>query len=82
MDDSQDGERDHDQRKVEIDNRNEKIGYKIRESEVQKIPYMVILGDREVEENTLSVRHKGEGDLGKLKLNEFIDRLANELQDS
>ncbi|MCB9057242.1 MAG: threonine--tRNA ligase [Calditrichae bacterium] len=68
--------------RVDIDNRNEKIGYKIREAEVQKIPYMVIIGDKEVEENSLSVRHKGEGDLGKLKLKDFIDRLASELQNS
>ena len=68
--------------RVEIDNRNEKIGYKIREAEVQKVPYMVIIGEKEVEEKTLSVRHKGEGDLGKLLLNDFINRLGAELENN
>jgi threonyl-tRNA synthetase len=68
--------------RVEIDNRNEKIGYKIREAEVQKVPYMVIIGDKEVEEKILSVRHKGEGDLGKLLLNDFINRLRAELEEN
>ena len=66
--------------RVEVDNRNEKIGYKIREAEVQKIPYMVIVGDKEQEEKNLSVRHKGDGDLGKLLLNDFINRLAVEIK--
>lgn len=66
--------------RVEVDNRNEKIGYKIREAEVQKIPYMIIVGDKEQEEKNLSVRHKGDGDLGKLLLNDFINRLAVEIK--
>jgi threonyl-tRNA synthetase len=68
--------------RVEVDNRNEKIGYKIREAEVMKTPYMVIIGDKEVEEKALSVRHKGEGDLGKLLLNDFINRLGAELENN
>lgn len=65
--------------RVDIDNRNEKIGYKIREAEVQKVPYMVIIGDNEIEEKSLSVRHKGEGDLGKLPLKDFINKLSAEI---
>lgn len=65
--------------RIELDSRNEKMGYKIREAEVQKIPYMVIMGDSEVEANTISVRHKGEGDLGKMTTDDFIRRLSNEL---
>jgi threonyl-tRNA synthetase len=63
--------------RVEIDERNEKIGYKIRNAEVQKVPYMIVLGDKEVETNNLSVRHKGDGDLGQMDLEKLI-ALLNE----
>ncbi|HFB67917.1 MAG TPA: threonine--tRNA ligase, partial [Calditrichae bacterium] len=66
--------------RVELDTRNEKVGFKIREAEVNKIPYMVIIGDKEVENQTLSVRHKGEGDLGSMTLDEFRDRLLHEIK--
>lgn len=66
--------------RVELDLRNEKIGYKIRESEVQKIPYMIIIGDKEVDDKKISVRHKGEGDLGSMKPNEFRHRIEEEIQ--
>jgi len=65
--------------RVEVDKRNEKVGFKIREAEVQKIPYMLILGDKEVEQNQLSVRHKGEGDLGAMSYQDFEDRVLQEL---
>lgn len=65
--------------RVHIDHRNEKIGYKIREAEMQKIPYMLILGDKEIEQGVVSVRHKGEGDLGVLSSNALIERLQAEL---
>ncbi len=65
--------------RVDIDFRSEKMGFKIREAEVQKIPYMVIVGDSEIEEKTISVRHKGDGNIGKLTLSSFIDRLTAEL---
>ena len=61
--------------RVEIDGRNEKMGYKIREAEVNKIPYMIIIGDKELENNKISVRHKGEGDLGQMEISDFIDNL-------
>ena len=66
--------------RVELDTRNEKVGFKIREAEVNKIPYMVIIGDKEVENQTISVRHKGEGDLGSMTLDEFRDRLLHEIK--
>ncbi len=66
--------------RVEVDTRNEKVGFKIREAEVNKIPYMVIVGDKEVENQTLSVRHKGEGDLGSMTLDEFRDRVLHEIK--
>lgn len=65
--------------RVELDNRNEKIGYKIREARLQKVPYMLIIGDNEVENGTLSVRERGEnGDLGSMTADEFIERAVSE----
>ncbi len=65
--------------RVENDLRNEKVGYKIREAELNKIPYMIIVGDKEVESEELSVRQKGTGDLGKMKVEEFVSRIENEI---
>src|SRR4051794_15764508 len=62
--------------RVEVDRRTESIGRKIREAELRKIPYMVVLGDREVESETLSVRRHREGDLGALSLDEFREKLG------
>ena len=65
--------------RVEIDDRNEKIGYKIREARLQKVPYMLVIGDNEVENRTLSVRERGEnGDLGAMSIEEFISRAVEE----
>ena len=65
--------------RVELDDRNEKIGYKIREARLQKIPYMLIIGDNEVENRTLSVRERGEnGDLGTMSIDEFLNRAVSE----
>jgi threonyl-tRNA synthetase len=65
--------------RVEKDYRNEKIGFKIREAEVQKVPYMIIIGDSEVESGNLSVRRKGEGDLGIMKKEDLLSRLIDEI---
>lgn len=64
--------------RVELDERNEKVGYKIREAQMQKIPYMLIVGDNEASENTVSVRMREKGDVGKKTINAFIDEV-NEL---
>ena len=65
--------------RVEIDDRNEKIGYKIREARLQKLPYMLIIGDSEVENNQVSVRRRGEdGDLGAMNTADFIARITEE----
>ena len=65
--------------RAEVDDRNEKIGYKIREARLQKVPYMLIIGDNEVENGTLSVRERGEnGDLGSMSADEFIERAVSE----
>ncbi len=61
--------------RVNLDLRNEKIGYKIRESENRKIPYMIVVGDKEKQNNNISVRQHQKGDIGKFELNEFIERL-------
>ena len=58
--------------RVEIDERSEKIGYKIREAQLHKIPYMLIIGDKEAESGTVSVRRRGEGDLGAVKTEAFL----------
>lgn len=65
--------------RVDCDLRNEKIGFKIRESELDKIPYMVIIGDKELENETLALRKKGEGTLGEMKKELVLDRLSNEI---
>ncbi len=58
--------------RVELDDRNEKIGYKIREARMQRVPYMLVMGDNEVEEGTLSVRSRKDGDLGAKSVDQFI----------
>jgi threonyl-tRNA synthetase len=58
--------------RAEADLRNEKIGYKIRESEVEKVPYMLIIGDKEVEAGEVSVRERGKGDLGSMSFEDFF----------
>ena len=66
---------------VELDDRNEKIGYKIREARLNKIPYMLIIGDNEVEANAVSVRRRGEdGDLGSMQTEEFISLAVEEIE--
>lgn len=64
-----------------VDKRNEKMGYKIREAETQKIPYMLIVGQKEAEAEMVSVRHKGEGDLGVMSLDDFIVRIEDEVKE-
>ena len=65
--------------RVTIDNRSEKMGAKIRLAEINKIPIMVIIGEKEVSENTLSIRRKFKGDLGTLKLDDFIGNIKKEI---
>jgi len=65
--------------RVEVDRRNEKVGFKIREAEVQRIPNMLIIGDREVEHKKISVRRKGQGDLGQMSVQEFIELIFKDI---
>ena len=64
--------------RAEVDNRNEKIGYKIREAQLEKVPYMIIVGDKEKEENKVSVRSRKDGDLGVMTLEEITSKLVEE----
>ena len=64
--------------RVKVDDRNEKVGFKIREAEIQKIPYMIIVGEKEVVNKNISVRKRKEGDLGQLEIEDFINKLQKE----
>lgn len=67
--------------RAEIDDRNEKIGKKIRDTELMKVPYMVILGEKEMQESAVSVRRQGRGDLGAMPIGSFLTRVAGEIRD-
>ena len=66
--------------RVELDDRQEKIGYKIREAQLNKIPYMLILGDKEVQGNQVGVRARGEGNIGAMDEREFIEKIDEEIK--
>jgi threonyl-tRNA synthetase len=66
--------------RVELDERNEKVGYKIRDWETQKVPYMLIIGEKEVNAQNISVRKHKVGDLGALSLSEFISKISDEIK--
>lgn len=67
--------------RVTLDDRSEKIGYKIREGRTERIPYMVVAGDSEPQNGTLSVRKRGEGDLGEMDAQKFFDTLLKEIKE-
>ena len=67
--------------RVTVDDRSEKIGYKIREARYERIPYMVIAGDNEVEKGTVSVRKRGAGDLGEMDGGAFLEMLLKEIRE-
>ena len=66
--------------RVEVDDRNEKIGYKIRESQVQKVPYMLVVGEKEMEANTVGVRSRKDGDVGAVEVDKFIKTILEEIK--
>lgn len=66
--------------RVEVDDRNEKIGYKIREAQLEKVPYMLVVGQKEVEEDLVSVRSRENGDEGNMKVDEFIEKIKKEIK--
>ena len=67
--------------RVEVDDRNEKTGYKIREAQLQKIPYMLIVGEKEVESNTVAIRSREEGDIGTKDIKDFIEMIKKEIKE-
>jgi threonyl-tRNA synthetase len=66
--------------RAEIDDRNEKLGYKMREAEVKKVPYIVVIGAAEIETNTVSVRKGGRKDLGSMKLEKLLALMKDEME--
>lgn len=66
--------------RAEVDLRNEKIGYKIREAQMEKIPYMLVVGDKETETKTVAVRSRKDGDLGSMSMTDFTDKLSGEVK--
>ena len=67
--------------RTEIDNRDEKIGYKIREAQLQKAPYMLVIGEKEVENRNIAVRSRDKGDLGSADVDAFIAQVLKETAD-
>ena len=67
--------------RVELDARNEKIGYKIREAQMEKIPYMLVLGDKEQEAGNVAVRDRRDGKTTVMPLDEFIEKLTYEVRE-
>lgn len=66
--------------RVHLDDRNEKLGYKIREAQVQKVPYTLVVGDKEMAEGTVNVRRRGEGDIGAMSQDNFLSMLLDEIK--
>ncbi|MCT4619623.1 MAG: threonine--tRNA ligase [Marinisporobacter sp.] len=66
--------------RVELDDRNEKIGYKIREAQLEKVPYMIIVGEKEQESGMISVRSRDEGELGSQEMGSFIEKVKEEIK--
>ena len=64
--------------RVEVDESNEKLGYKIRQCELQKVPYLLIVGEKEVTDNVISVRKRKDGDKGSMSVQAFIDMTADD----
>ena len=66
---------------VEVDERNEKIGYKIREAQLEKVPYMLIVGEKEIEAGAVSVRSRKEGELGQISKEAFVEKITKEIRE-
>ena len=65
--------------RVEVDESNEKIGYKIRKAQLEKVPYMLVIGAKEIESNAVAVRSRKSGDIGQMQVDEFIDKIQEEI---
>ena len=71
----------HDYVRVEVDDRNEKIGYKIRQAQMEKVPYMLVVGDKEMEDNSVNVRKHGGDELGTVPFDEFFNSIKTEIKE-
>ena len=71
----------HDYVRVEVDDRNEKIGYKIRQAQMEKVPYMLVVGDKEMEDNSVNVRKHGGDELGTVPFDEFFNSIKIEIKE-
>ena len=67
--------------RVEIDERNEKIGKKIRDTELARVPYMLVIGEKEMNEKQVSIRRQGKGDMGVKKLDDFVSEIILEVKE-
>lgn len=67
--------------RCEVDTRSEKIGYKIREAQLEKVPYMVLMGDKDIESQAISVRDRRQGDIGQMSVEAFAEKLVKEVED-
>lgn len=67
--------------RCEVDTRSEKIGYKIREAQLEKVPYMVLMGDKDIESQVISVRDRRQGDIGQMSVEAFAEKLVKEVED-
>lgn len=66
--------------RVEIDDRSEKLGYKLREAQLEKVPYMLVAGDKDIENGVISVRSRKQGDMGQMSIDEFIKMITEEIE--
>lgn len=67
--------------RLEIDDRSEKLGYKIREAQLEKVPYIIVIGDKDIENGTVSIRSRKDGDLGSMSIDEMIAKFTKEIED-
>ncbi len=66
--------------RLEVDDRSEKLGYKLREAQLEKVPYMIVVGDKDIENGTVSVRSRKKGDMGAMPVDEFIKMICEEVE--
>lgn len=66
--------------RTEVDDRSEKLGYKLREAQLEKVPYMIVVGDKDIENGTVSVRSRKKGDMGSMSIDEFIKLIVEEVE--
>ena len=65
--------------RVEVDDRSEKLGFKLREAQLEKVPYMIVIGDKDIENGAVSVRSRKKGDMGSMPVDEFIKMIKEEI---